>query len=221
MNFVGHVAVAAKLTGSRTDGAEVALGTALPDLAQMAGVRIDRSLLPAAVGEGVGLHYRTDAAFHSLAEFTSGARRLRGRLHQRGLASGPARAVGHAGFELLLDGCLLDRPGGDLALVEALQLAELAVAAVPASDRERWIALSADLRAGRWWLGYRDPSVVARRLERVLRGRRRLAFPLEELPLVADELASARPGISETAEAVVAEVAGALAQRPDRPVDRP
>ena len=95
------------------------LGAVLPDLAPMAGVKVVRS----------SLRRRWPTAWAATCAPTrcstpipssSPARGRSGReLDARGVASGPARAVGHAGWELLLDGALVgngDRggvPAGD------------------------------------------------------------------------------------------------------------
>lgn len=211
MNFIAHVHVALAATGSRPDDADVAFGAALPDLASMAGLRIDRSALPEAVREGVALHHRTDAAFHSLPEFTTGMRQLRELLKARGLAVGPSRAVGHAGWELLLDGCLLDRSGIEEHFARVLEHAPDVAGSVSPADPDRWRGLVRDMRSDRWWLGYRDTELVARRLQRLLRARRHLSFGVEQIPLVADALATAKPGVDFAADRVMPAVIAMLA----------
>src|ERR671919_2501429 len=104
MNVLGHTFVA--LAVGDDDPAYV-LGAVLPDLAPMLNVRIDRSRLDGRVGEGVRCHIEAYAVFHGLAEFRSGAAALRRDLAGRGLDRGPVRALGHAGWELLLDGALV------------------------------------------------------------------------------------------------------------------
>jgi acyl carrier protein phosphodiesterase len=215
VNFVAHVHVALAATGSRPDDADVAFGAALPDLASMAGFRIDRPALPEAVREGVSLHHRTDGVFHSLPEFTTGARRLGELLQARGLAVGPSRAIGHAGWELLLDGCLLDRSGGEERFARVLERAPDVAGSVSPANPGRWRGLVSDMRSDRWWLGYRDTDLVARRLQRLLRARRRLSFDVEQIPLVADALAAAKPDVDFAADRVMPAVIATLA-RDDR-----
>jgi acyl carrier protein phosphodiesterase len=211
VNFIAHVHIALAATGSRPDDAHVAFGAALPDLASMAGLRIDQSALPEAVREGVALHHRTDAVFHQLPEFTMGVRRLRGLLQARGLAVGPSRAVGHAGWELLLDSCLLDRSGIEERFAHVLDRAPDVALSVSPADPGRWRGLVSDMRADRWWLGYRDTELVARRLQRLLRARRRLSFDLEQILLVAEALAAAKPSVDFAADRVMPAVIATLA----------
>ena len=210
VNFVAHVHVALCLAGSRTDAAAFAFGAALPDLASMAGVRLDRSALPEAVREGVLLHHRTDAVFHSLPEFTAGVRRLSDELKTQGLPVGAARAVGHAGWELLLDGCLLEREGTAQAFADVLAAAPDVARAVAPADPQRWRRLLATMRSDRWWLGYGDTELVAHRLQQRLRARRRLAFAVEQVPLVASALVAAKPPVRRALDGVVAAVTAAL-----------
>jgi acyl carrier protein phosphodiesterase len=216
VNFIAHVQVALIAAGSRRDDAELAFGAALPDLVSMAGLRIDRALLPEAVREGVALHHRTDTTFHSLVEFTTGVRQLREQLKAGGLAVGPSRAVGHAGWELLLDGCLLDRAGVEEGFARMLRRAPDIAEAVAPADPDRWRGLVSDLETDKWWLGYRDPAVIADRLHRRLQARRRLSFGSEDLALVADVLAAAKPTVDAATDGVVAAVMSRLAQDDDR-----
>lgn len=212
VNFIAHVHVALAATGSRPDDADVAFGAALPDLASLAGLRIDRSSLPEAVREGVTLHYRTDAAFHSLPEFTTGVRLLRDLLLAQGLPVGPSRAVGHAGWELLLDGCLLDRPGIEERFARVLERAPDVAESVSPADQDRWRGLVGGMRSDRWWLGYRDTELVARRLQRLLRARRRLSFDVKQIPRVADALTVAKPTVELAADRVMPAVIATVAR---------
>ena len=146
MNVLGHIHVA--LAGGRDDP-EYLLGAVLPDLAPMAGVRLRaRSGLPGAVGEGVRCHLRADRAFHAHAGFRDGAAALRRAVAAAGVASGPSRAVGHAGWELLLDGTLVGTEV-ERAFHGAVRMAgEVADALAPA-DRARWAAFLARAPARR------------------------------------------------------------------------
>jgi hypothetical protein len=214
VNFVAHASVALAALGPRPDAAAVAFGAALPDLASMMSLRIDRLALPAPVGEGVALHHRMDSGFHALPEFTSGSRHLRESLRARGLAIGPSRAIGHAGWELLLDGSLLDRDGVEESFDRVLELAPDVALAVSPGDPDRWRGLVLEMRSGRWWLGYRDPELVAHRLQRRLQSRRLLSFAPDQIPFVADALAAAKPAVDSVTDHVLATVI-ALISTPD------
>ncbi len=210
VNFVAHVHVALRLAGDRTDAAGLAFGAALPDLASMAGIRLDRAKLSGTVSEGVVLHHRTDAAFHSRPEFRAGSRRLSDELKEQGLPVGAARAIGHAGWELLLDGCLLERAGTAQAFADVLAAAPDVATGVAPADPDRWRRLLATMRRERWWLGYGDTELVARRLQQRLHARRRLAFPLEQVALVASALAAAKAPVDGALDGVIAGVTDAL-----------
>jgi hypothetical protein len=161
----------------------------------MAGTRIDRSLLSPAVAEGVALHHLADRAFHGLEAFRMGSGQIRDGLLEAGVALGPARAVGHAGYELLLDGCLLGRLGVEEQFTQVLEEPPDVIVALSSADPVRWRELLAAMRDERWWLGYKDPDMVARGLHRGLRARRLLRFSEAELPAVASVLTAARPGV--------------------------
>jgi len=211
VNFVAHVSVALSVVGGGDDTG-LAFGAALPDLASMAGLRIEPSALSAHVRDGVSIHHRTDSAFHSLVDFTSGVRLIREQLSAGGLGVGPSRAIGHAGWELLLDGCLLDRPGTEEGFIQVLARAPDVALSVSPADPDRWRRLVAGMRSDRWWLGYRDSEVIAHRLQRRLRDRRRLSFDEERIPFVAAVLARMRPSVDFVADDVMNAVSAAVAQ---------
>ncbi len=211
MNFVAHVTVALSVVGGSGDTG-LAFGAALPDLASMAGFRLETSTLPEPVREGVRIHHRTDTAFHSLAQFTSGVRQLREQLVAGGLGVGPARAIGHAGWELLLDGCLLDRPGIEKGFAHALDRAPDVAPSVSPAEPDEWRRLLGGMRSDRWWLGYRDSEIVAYRLQRRLRARRRLCFDAEQIPFVAATLAGTKEKVDAAAEGVMRTVTEAVAE---------
>lgn len=105
MNFLGHVHAA---LAERRDDPAFLLGAVLPDLPGL-----DVGDRTGAVGEGLACHHRVDAAFHADPAFRTGSAALRSDLLAAGLATGPSRAVGHAGWELLLDGTLVGSPAED------------------------------------------------------------------------------------------------------------
>ncbi|HET6952840.1 MAG TPA: hypothetical protein VFI47_20830 [Acidimicrobiales bacterium] len=203
MNFLGHTHVA--LAAGRDDPRWL-LGAVLPDLAPMAGVRVPHAGLTGPLGEGVACHLRADAAFHAHPDFRSGSRAIRHALAGRGVASGPARAVGHAGWELLLDGTLI---GSDTeaAFHWALSVGDHAAPALPGEgDRARWRAFLARGRmAG--GLRYDDPAWVAARLHTMLARRPRLALPDAQVGVVAEVLDAQAAAVREVAATVLADTA--------------
>ena len=208
MNVLGHTQVA--LATGRDDPAFV-LGAVLPDLASMAGVRVaSRSALPGALGEGVGCHIRADEAFHADMRFRAGSGDLRRAVAGRGLASGPARAVGHAGWELMLDGTLV---GGETerAFHTAVRAAgDAAAAALAPPDQARWADFLARFATAGPRLRYDEPRWVAERLHAMLSRRPRLRLPADQVDAVADELASHARAVEAVAPAVLADTARAV-----------
>jgi hypothetical protein len=217
MNLLGHTYVA--LAGGRDDP-EYLLGAVLPDLAPMAGVRLRaRSDLPGAVGEGVRCHLRSDRAFHAHARFRAGAAALRRAVAAAGVASGPSRAVGHAGWELLLDGTLVGTEV-EWAFHGAVGAAGEQVAdALAPGDRARWAAFLARARRG-GRLRYDEPRWVADRLHAMLARRPRLRLPDHHVATVADALAAHADGVIAAAPAVLGDTLLA-AEAPTAPGDTP
>jgi acyl carrier protein phosphodiesterase len=212
MNFLAHVLVATR-TGPRSPDRLV--GSVLPDLAAMAGCRLRPELLDGGdpsgeVREGVTCHHAVDRAFHADRAFTAGARRLRCAALEAGLPAGPSRAVGHAGWELLLDGVLLSRTGVVADFAMALAAAPPAAGLFAPGDRGRWLGLVDHLATTQWWRRYGDPAVVAAALHRRLRRRRRLAFGLGEVPTVAGVLAAELASVATDAGPVVDRVVDAV-----------
>lgn len=185
MNVLGHTHVA--LAGGRDDP-EYLLGAVLPDLASMADIRVTGAAFAGALAAGIRSHHRADAAFHAHPDFLAGSGALRRALVEHEVALGPARAVGHAGWELLLDGTLVgtEVEGG---LGRALAVGERAAPGLAPAARERWAAF---LRRARQAAGprYDDPAWVADRLHAMLDRRPRLRLPAGQVATVAGVLAA-------------------------------
>lgn len=210
MNYLGHVAVA--LATGRGDPPFV-LGAALPDLASMAGVRVDRLLLPVAVAAGVACHLDADERFHAHPAFRDGSAALRRDLHAAGLPPGPRRAIGHAGWELLLDGAFVGGPA-EGAHRSGLRCAAVVLPALTPAHRVRWSALLAQGPPSR--LRYDEPAWVVDRLFTMLARRPRLSFDESLKPAVVEVLAGHQAAVA----AVAAEVVADLVDPPDRPEAR-
>ena len=194
MNVLGHIRVAR----TQSDDPAVWLGAALPDLQREAGVTIgDASEWSESVRAGVACHRASDKVFHELPVFRSQSVALTRALLAADVPRGSARAVGHAGWELLLDGALLD----DATLVDAyLEAMSVDVSAYG----DAWVrALARRVERGAPTF-YGDPSRVAELLWRVLGRRRLLAFHRSHLGAVTQCLAGAQT-------AVVAAVPGVFA----------
>lgn len=211
MNFLAHVHVARE-AGDRD--AAYLLGAALPDLASMAGVWLDRERMPERVAAGVRCHLRADEVFHGHPAFVAGSSALRAALLEAGLARGPARAVGHIGWELLLDGQLV-RSAAEAAYWEAMAGAHR-VRVAPAADgdvdvagQRRWAEFVA-VGGRRPELRYDDPVWVAERVVAVLGRRPRLRVPAAQVLVVAEVLAGQVEAVGSVAPQVFADVADAL-----------
>ena len=205
MNYLGHVAVGLAIGRAEP---HFALGAALPDLASMVGIRLDRSRLDGALAEGVTCHLAADMSFHDHPAFRSGAAALRRDLDEAGFATGPRRAVGHAGWELLLDGTLVGT-AVEQAYRDGLAAGAAALEAVHPQDRERWTQLIAGGAPPA--LRYDDPAWVADRLVGMLARRPRLTVPAEHAPLLAAVLAAHVASVRAVAPQVLADVTAAVA----------
>lgn len=203
MNFVGHayVAIAAD-TPPR-----FVLGAMVPDFVSMARARIERVMEPE-IAAGIALHHRTDDAFHGSASFLALSAATADALERGGLPWGAARAVGHVGVELLLDGLLLaDRDIARGAREAAQLLADPAIAGaieVHASGSERWAELLLRISGRGLPDFYRDPVAVADRLIGILAGRPRLAIPEDRRPFLREEMIRLLPKVEASASPMIA-----------------
>jgi hypothetical protein len=204
VNYLGHVDVG--LATGRGDDLFV-LGTALPDLASMAGVRLDRSRLDPAVRAGVDCHLLADTAFHDHPAFREGSAALRRDVAAAGLGTGPAprhrpRRLGAAPRRDpagLGDGGRLPAGAGRGAEVSG---------AMDADGAGRWGRLLASGPPPR--LRYDDPTWVAERLVAMLGRRPRLAVPADRVAAVAAVLADHVDAVRAVAPGVLADVAAAV-----------
>jgi hypothetical protein len=209
VNFVGHHEVAHRLGLGDAER----LGAMLPDFATMLGTRLRPDELPIDVRVGIALHHRTDAVFHGLDAVLHGMHDLTASLLDRGVGRGAARAVGHIGYEMLLDAAL-----GAAPIATTLTR-------TPALDRRTDDALG---RADRWpamrglHAGRRprsdDADWVADRVFELLLRRPRLAFAAEHRPAVVAALAAATAQVTSTATDVLDDVLAAVG--PDASAER-
>jgi hypothetical protein len=212
VNLLAHVRVALDVAG---DDPDTVLGAILPDVESLIGQRLERGADQPELNAGVAVHRATDAAFHDHPRFRAGSIGLTRTLQARGVPRGASRAVGHAGWELLLDGLLV----GDVEVTDAFgaaadRLGQLAATSAGPTDRLRWFAERQ--RATPIWSAYGDPVQIADRLHRQLAHRPRLALPADQLGVVAEVLAEVRSRIEVDGPLVLAEVTEAtgLACRP-------
>lgn len=213
MNVFAHVAVARAAVGPDADDGFL-LGAALSDLASFGGFRLLGRSPDERIRAGMAFHHRTDDAFHQHPWFRQREVAARQALTERGLGRGPARACGHVGVELLLDGALHDEPGHRERFLRVVasaadRLPELAPLVRPEHE-DRWcdhlrlVSSSTSLPA------HDRPDDVARRLHRICSRRPRLAFDEAGVPEVAAVLGALAPGIAATGTHLVAELGGRL-----------
>jgi hypothetical protein len=170
----------------------------LPDLQREAGVALGDGWSPV-VRAGIECHREADAVFHDLDVFRTQSGALTRALLEADVPRGAARAIGHAGWELLFDGALLD----DAALVDGY----LAAMAVPVDDVDWAAALERRVARGAPRF-YADPASVTELLWRVLGRRRLLAFDRAHCDTIPPGLRAAQPGITASGDAVIDLVAG-------------
>jgi len=181
VNFFGHATLAAR----QSDDPRFVLGAMLPDLVSMAGVRIAQATDPV-LAAGIALHHETDARFHAAPVFTELCRSANEELQAAGVGRATARAVGHVGSELLLDGILsyddVALDAYDRALAHSVrEPMDGALSLKGAATTQELQALLARLHRAPLPQGYREPSFVLDRLQTILARRPRLAFQSSDL----------------------------------------
>ncbi len=219
MNFAGHVEVARTGPGPADDGARspaFLLGAILPDLAAMGRFRLLQRPTDGELATGIDFHHRTDDAFHRHPWFRSASDTVSRDLDRAGVPRGAARACGHVGVELLLDGhLLLERSRLAPTVQGAIDLAgdriDELVPLVDRPHRERW---RHHLRRVSTWTvpdDYHRPTAVAARLERILSHRPRLALPPSGVAAVAEALDGRQESVTVGADDLIADLRRELA----------
>jgi acyl carrier protein phosphodiesterase len=184
MNFFGHATVASM----QGDEPRFLLGAMLPDFSSMTMTRFE-AVLDEALARGVELHHETDRLFHAAPAFRAACASALAELEPRAVTRATARAVGHVGSELLLDGLLSVDARARSAYADALRVAldervERSITWKSEGDAERLRALFVRLRAAPLPEGYRDLDFVCDRLARILAPRPRLAMqPADHAPV--------------------------------------
>jgi hypothetical protein len=176
MNFFGHATVASM----RSADPRFVFGAMLPDFCSMAAVRLD-PVLDSELARGVALHHETDQVFHATAPFLALCASALATLEPEGVARGSARAVGHVGSELLLDGLLGEDGRARAAYTHSLEVAlearfERDLAFRAATDAAQLRKLLERLMHAPLPEAYREPVQVCDRLYAILARRPRLAL---------------------------------------------
>jgi len=210
MNFFAHAVVAT--WHSREP--RFVLGAMLPDLVGMAGVRVVHASDPV-LERGIALHHATDGAFHAAPSFTSLCSEAITVLTAAGVERGTARAVGHVGVELLLDGALSrDSARGEsyrAALAYATEGGLTGKLSTLQSDGVARLAAGlVRLSAAPIPDGYREPRFVAERLRTILSARPRLAMRPSDFAHVLTWAEATREQVEAQEQALLSQVRSAL-----------
>jgi hypothetical protein len=209
LNFFAHAYVA---LWRRRDPPFV-LGAMLPDFSGMLGLGMldpsDREL-----AAGIEYHHATDAAFHRAPLFVALCAQAIAELTAAGVARGSARAVGHVGTELILDGLLSGDVDARAAYTQALQVAldERTPTRLNLQGRsaERWREGMTRLSAAPVPQGYRDPAFACARLHWILGQRPRLATRDQDLPSVLAFLQACQARLTSDAPVLLEQVRAGL-----------
>jgi hypothetical protein len=214
LNFVGHALVATWQSAEP----RFVLGSMLPDFAGMVGARLSSQAQDASsLGRGITLHHRTDELFHGADEFLDLMQDAMARLTALGVARGPARAIGHIGVEMLIDGELLAR---EPALAEAYESTLARSGPLdPAVFREQdghesYRVLHHRLSAHGAPYDYRNVDAVTRRLYRMLAHRPRLALAETDAEHVVTALKHVQTRIPELLPPLLSRLATGTAPAP-------
>jgi len=198
VNFFGHAAVASW----HDERAGVVLGAMLPDFATMCHARL-AAPDDDALADGIALHHRTDAAFHTLPATLGLMRELDDILERGGCARGPRRAVAHIGVELLLDGVLVDDSAYRDTYTAGLAADASSVRWRDDDAPPRFAILIARLRDRGVPDDLRDPEAIAIRLHRMLAHRPLLAPNDDDMRAVRSALREYRHRVEVAADTVL------------------
>jgi hypothetical protein len=213
MNFFGHAVVGLW----HSDDARFVLGTMLPDLCGMLGIRASRAedVKIAELSAGIDFHHRTDAAFHGCDRFVALCSQTVDALTTQGVGRGTARAIGHVGTELLLDGLLSKQRDARAVYTRALTLAvddRLSESVlVDAGEQARMHKGLERLRRSAIPEAYSKPAFVADRLQWILSSRPRLAMQPHDAPIVQAELTRLARDVSASGTEILDQVRARLA----------
>ena len=203
MNFFGHATIARL----HDPAPRFVLGAMLPDLWSMATVRVAELNHPE-LARGVAHHHETDRRFHAAPAFRALCASALTTLEAAGVARAAARAVGHVGSELLLDGVLGEDPDARAAYGAALSIARAedvagSLAYEEPRDAARRRGLFERLAQAPLPFAYREPEGVCERLYLILGRRPRLALAPNDRDAVLDFLRFAQGELRRDAAALV------------------
>jgi acyl carrier protein phosphodiesterase len=204
LNFFGHAVVASWADPQ----AKHLLGSMLPDFETMLGVPLS-TVRDADVERGIELHHRTDDAFHRAPAFLASCAHALDALTEAGVRRGTARAVGHIGTEMLLDGWLVREERHVEGYLRAIELETS-----PLLDwGDRGTAFSKlQARLAVWGAprDYAEPEFVLARIGDALRPRPALALLEEQSAEVANYLPALQRLVEQRAPELLKELQDAL-----------
>lgn len=210
MNWFGHLALAWR----RDPEPAFALGSALPDLARIAGCRRLPQLEASPLRDGITFHETVDEVFHALPSFlglmADGAQALR----DAGVRRGIARAASHVAVELHLDGVIGRDPAARVGIDRTLDWAAADalrhVLDWTDEDCAAWQRLRGRIRADALPQAWRDGDLVADRVIRALERRPRLRPSEREDRALRHELAAMRSTVLKAAPALLRALASKI-----------
>jgi acyl carrier protein phosphodiesterase len=211
MNFFGHATVA----NWQSSSSRFILGAMLPDFAAMCGNPI-REVFDEEIRFGIELHKTTDEIFHRNGVFVELCASATKTLSARGLKRASARALGHVGIELMLDGTLSSDRRMVSAYLRALTTGDSDHIANQIRWRYTWRnidwrRLLAILRSANIPQGYRDTPFLVERLANILAPRPNLALTsLEDLAVIADWVRQTQPKVDARASEIIETLRGAI-----------
>jgi acyl carrier protein phosphodiesterase len=207
LNFFGHAVVA----GWSDRRATHLLGSMLPDFETMVRVPLIE-VRDAGIQRGIDLHHRTDDAFHGAPTFHAFCGHALDELTHAGVRRGTARAVGHIGSEMFLDGWLAGKRAHVDDYLAALQ--------VELHDHLRWqddghafSKLHERLLVWGAPHDYAKPSFVLARLRDTLRRRPALSVLDDQFDRIAEFLPSLQQMVERNAAELLHELQDALGSR--------
>ena len=161
------------------------------------------------IQRGIDLHHRTDKAFHRAPTFLALCAHALDQLAGAGVRRGTARAVGHVGSEMFLDGWLAREPSHVDDYLAALDL-EVDDLLGWQDDGHAFSKLHTRLTLWGAPRDYAEPSFVLQRLTDALRLRPALAVLEDESARVAEFMPSLQQMVERAAPELLHEVQDAL-----------
>jgi len=204
LNFFGHAVVA----GWQDNRAGHLLGSMLPDFEAMLGVALIEVRDPD-IQRGIDLHHRTDEAFHRAPAFLAFCAHALGELTAAGVRRGTARAVGHIGSEMFLDGWLARTQSHIDDYLAALDV-EMDGLLGWQDGGHAFLKLHTRLKLWGAPLDYAEPSFVGERVTDALRRRPALEVLEEQSCLVLEFLPSLQEMVERGAPELLNELQDAL-----------